>query len=159
MFLLCFLSVFGSFWEVILGGFWSQVRFKTALETILFEKSEFSRKALTTNEQTIFSSPRGDPKRPKIAPRWPQDGLFWGFFFRFVFCIDFWSLFGAILVPFWRGLGSPNQHFWHRFFDDFCMSFQDRPKTAQQRPKTSQERPKTSQECPKRRPRGSKRRP
>ena len=57
-----FLFVFGSFWEVILGGFWDQVRFKTALETILFEKSECSRKALKTNEKTIKMTPRGDRK-------------------------------------------------------------------------------------------------
>ena len=43
-----------------------------------------------------------------------QDGLktvFFGFFFRFVFCIDFWTLFDAILVPFWRGLGRPTRDF------------------------------------------------
>ena len=44
LFLLCFLSVFGSFWEVILGGFWDQVRFKTALEAISFEKGIFHEK-------------------------------------------------------------------------------------------------------------------
>ena len=41
------------------------------------------------------------------------------FFFRFVFCIDFWSLFGAILVPFWGVLGrlweGQMGNFWHRF--------------------------------------------
>ena len=87
-----FLFVFGSFWEVILGGFWDQVRFKTALETILFEKSECSRKALKTNEKTRFPSPRGDPKRPKIAPRWHQDGLFW-VLFSLRFLHRFWVAF------------------------------------------------------------------
>ena len=34
------------------------------------------------------------------------------FFFRFVFCIDFWSLFGPILGSFWEALGGPNPSFW-----------------------------------------------
>ena len=51
-----------------------------------------------------------------------QDGsktVLFRFFFRFVFCIDFWSLFGAILVPFWGVLGrlweGQMGNFWHRF--------------------------------------------
>ena len=98
-----------------MGGFWDQVRFKTALETILFEKNECSRKALKTNENTRFSSPRGDPKRPKIAPRWPQDGLFWVLFsLRSLhrFLVAFWSDFGAIL----EGFGEPNSGFLRSIF-------------------------------------------
>ena len=32
-------------------------------------------------------------------------------FFRFVFCIDFWSFFGSILGSFWEAFGSPNRSF------------------------------------------------
>ena len=102
--------VLGSFWEVVGGGFGDQVRFKTALEAILFEKSECSRKALLTNEQTRFPSPRGEPKRSKIAPRWPQDGLFFGSFFAYFFASNFDRFlydFGAIL----GGLGEPDSGF------------------------------------------------
>ena len=57
------------------------------------------------------------------------------FFFRFVFGIDFWSIFGAILVSFWGAFGSPNQSFFsfiscfffvcflHRFLVDFGSDF------------------------------------
>ena len=62
-----------------------QVGPKTALETIFFAKSEFSRKPLKTNEKSTFLSPRGDPKRPKIVPRSFQDDLISLFFsFRFL---------------------------------------------------------------------------
>ena len=117
-----FLIVFGRSWGAswsLLGGQnrpkMGQVGPKTALETIFFEKSEFSRKALKTNEKSIKMSPRGDPKRSKITPRRPQDGLI-SFFFRFVFCIDFLSLFGAILVSFGGALGSQNPSFWASIF-------------------------------------------
>ena len=53
------------------------------------------------------------------------------FFFRFVFGIDFWSIFGAILVSFWGALGSPNRSFFGlrscsffvRFFHRFLVDF------------------------------------
>ena len=77
-----FLIVFGRFWSSswsLLGGQnrpkMGQVGLKTALETLFFEKREFSRKHLKTNEKSTFLTPRGDPKRPKIAPRRHQDGL------------------------------------------------------------------------------------
>ena len=69
LFLMCVLSVFGSFWEVILEGFGNQVRFKTALETILFEKSECSRKALNKNEKKqdfrVQEATQNDPRSPQ----------------------------------------------------------------------------------------------
>ena len=76
------------------------------------------------------------------------------FFFRILFCIDFWLLFGAILIPCFGGaLGSPSRSFLASIFDDFLMSFQDRPKSgpraAKSLPREAQERPRTSQECPK----------
>ena len=64
-----FLIVFGRCWDPswsTLGGQnrpkMGQVGLKTALETIFFEKLEFSRKALKTNEKSTFLTPRGDRK-------------------------------------------------------------------------------------------------
>ena len=37
-------------------------------------------------------------------------------FFRFAFCIDFWSLLGPFGVPFWDSLGSLNSSFWVSIF-------------------------------------------
>ena len=51
-------------------------------------------------------TPRGDRKRPKITPRWLQDGLVAMFFsHRFLHCflVAFWSDFGGI----WGGFGEP----------------------------------------------------
>merc|ERR1712078_808941 len=57
------------------------------------------------------------------------------FFYRFFFGIDFWSIFGAILVLFWRAFGAPNRSFFgllscsffvrflHRFLVDFGSHF------------------------------------
>ena len=80
------------------------------------------------------------------AIRW-----FWCFFgmlVRFVFCIDFLLFFCSIWGSFWEGLGgllgAQIGHFGHRFFDDFCMSFQDRPRVPQESPK---ERPKSTGEA------------
>ena len=33
-------------------------------------------------------------------------------FFRFVFCIDFWSFFGSNLGSFWEAFGGQNRSFW-----------------------------------------------
>ena len=63
------------------------------------------------------------------------------------FLVDLGIDFGALLGAFG---GVQIDHFWHQFWDDFCMSFQERPKSAQERPKSAQERPKSAQEGPKR---------
>ena len=147
-----------------------QVALKTALEAICFQKSEFSRKALKTNEKSITMSPRAVPKRPKILPRRPQDGLE-EVFFRVDFYHRFWSVlgsdFGAIWDPFWE----PKPVI---FGIDFWMLFacrskiaprapksgpratkslprasQEHPRAAQERPRASQEPPKSAQERPK----------
>ena len=88
------------------------------------------------------------------------------FFLRIVFCIDFWSIWDRFWSPFGSLWGVQIDHFWHQFWDDFCMSFQERPKSAQERPKSAQERPKSAQEGPKRGqerpksgPRGAQERP
>ena len=64
-----FLIVFGSFWDPswsLLGGQnrpkMGQVGLKTALETLIFEKRDFSRKPTKTNEKSIKMTPRGDRK-------------------------------------------------------------------------------------------------
>ena len=82
------------------------------------------------------SGPPGAPKMPqdraKITPRRSYFGSFFASFFA--------SIFGRFLVRFWchlgRFLGTQIGHVGHRFFDDFCVSFQDRSKTAQDWPKS-----------------------
>ena len=46
--------------------------------------------------------------------------------------------------------------FFNRFFVDFCMSFQEPPKSGQERPKSGQERPKSDPRAPKTGPRAAK---
>ena len=94
-------------------------------------------------------SPRAVPKRPKILPRRPQDGLE-ELFFRIDFYHRFWCVlgsdFGAIWDPFWEPksviLGI-----------DFLMIFACRSKIA---PRAAQEPPKSGQEPPKSLPRAAK---
>ena len=111
-------------------------------------------------------TPRPVTKRPKIVPKRCQDDLE-EVFFRFMCCIDFRSIFGPNRESFWEAFGRlwgvQISHFWHRFLDDFRMSFQERPKSgprapksAQKRPKSGQERPKSGQVRPKNRPRAAK---
>ena len=76
--------------------------------------------------------------------------------FRVDLGLRFWLVWGSILAPFGRPFGSPNQSFLPSFFDDFCMSFQDRPKSGQEPPRAPQEPPKSAQERPKRSPRAAK---
>ena len=82
--------------------------------------------------------------RPKTALR--------RVYFVFLFASFCASIFGHFLVRFWchfgRLWGAQIGHFWHRFFDDFCMSFQDRPKSGQERPKSAQEPPKSVPRAP-----------
>ena len=119
------------------------------LQTLCFQNIRF----LNKNKRNInIFDFQGRPKmtqdRPKTASRGSHLDAFFAPFFASIFghfLVRFWSHFGGL----W---GAQIGQFWHRFFDYFCMSFQDRPKTAQ-------ERPKTPQECPKRPPRGSKRPP
>ena len=44
--------------------------------------------------------------------------LFW-FFFRIIFCIDFWSILGSILGPCWAHFGNQNWSFWGPIFGRF----------------------------------------
>ena len=102
-----FLDRFGrSFWEVFGTKFGSRRLLK-----------RYCLKKVNVHEKLYKQMKKQDFRVQEATqndPRSPQDGLktvFFGFFFHFVFCIDFWSLFDAILVPFWRGLGSPNRDF------------------------------------------------
>ena len=129
-----------------------KVALKTALEAICVQKSVCSRKALKTNEKSMRMNPRAVPKRPKILPRWPQDGLE-EVFSSHLFLASILVRFG---IRFRLYLGAQIGHFGDRFLDDFCMSFQDRPKSAQERPKSRQEPPKSFPRAPKSGPRAAK---
>ena len=102
-----------------------QVELKTALESICFEKSECSRKALKTNRKSIKMPPRAVTKQPKIVPKRCQDDLEEVFFYH-RFWHPFLVVFEPILGSFWEAFGRlwgvQIGHFWHWFLDDFCMS-------------------------------------
>jgi len=107
-----FLIVFGRFWSSswsLLGGQnrpkMAQVGLKTGLETIFFEKREFSRKALEIKVFSIKMTPRGDPKRPKIAPKRFQDGfgsVLFSHRFLSSILVGFGFDFGSLWAPFWE---------------------------------------------------------
>ena len=88
----------------------------------------------------------------------------WGvlcWFYIGSFCASFFaSIFGRFGGRFWSPFGSlwgvQIDHFWHQFLDDFCMSFQERPKSAQERPKSGPRAPKSAPRAPKRGPKGAK---
>ena len=75
-------------------------------------------------------------------------GVLCWFYIGSVFASFFASIFdrfgGRFGGHFGRLWGVQIDHFWHRFFDDFCISFQERPKSAQEGPKSGQERPKSA---------------
>ena len=84
---------------------------------------------------------------------WFDFGVIWGGFWgskSVIFGIDFWSFFGLIWGSFWEALGRlwgvQIGHFGHRFVDDVCISFQERPKSGQERPRAAQERARGAQE-------------
>ena len=132
-----------------------QVGLKTGLETMFFEKSDFSRKALKTNRKPIKMSPRAVTKRPKIAPRQPQDGLEHRFFsYRFLssILVGFGFDFGSLWAPFWE----PKSVI---FGIDFLMIFACRSKIAPRAAKSPQEPPKSPPRAPKSGPRGAPERP
>ncbi len=122
-------------------------------------------------------SPRAATKRPKIAPRRPQDDLEEVFFSHRFLCsilVGLGSDFGSLWAPFWE----PKSVI---FGIDFWMIFacrsksdpraaksgprapksrpraaQERPRAGQERPRAAQERPKSGQEQPKSGPRAAK---
>ena len=114
-----------------------QVGLKMALETIIVEKSEFSRKALNTTIKSIKMTPRAVTKRAKIAPRRSQDG-----FISVLFSLRF-------LHRFFVGLGSDVGAIWGGFWDpksvifgiDFSLIFACRSKIA---PRAAKSLPRTS---------------
>ena len=141
----------------------SQVRSKMAIDAIFFEKRDFSRNLIKTNEKSLFLTPRGDPKRPKNSPRRSQDGLEELLFRCLILSsilVRFWSHFGAILAPFWLPFGTlwgakigPNS--------DSNLKIAPRgPKRRlrgpKRRPGGPKRRPKGTQEAPKRHPRAAK---
>ena len=112
-----FCSFFGRFgeasWELVgcqNRSKTGQIGLKTALGTIFFEKSEFSRVCecvcvgacileLFSETLSLCLSQNGARTILKRC------------FFRFVFCIDFLSFSGSILGGFWEALGAPNRSF------------------------------------------------
>ena len=81
----------------------SQVGLQTALETISFQKSEYSRTALKTSEKTTKMTPRAVTTRPKIDPNRCQGDLeevFFSIRFLYRFLIVFWCDLGVILGGF-----------------------------------------------------------
>ena len=136
-----------------------QVGLKTGLETIFFEKSDFSRKALKTNRKSIKMSPRAVTKRPKIAPRQPQDDLedcCFSYLFLTSILVRFGFDFGSLWAPFLE----PKSVI---FGIDFWMIFACRskivPRAAKSGPRAAKSIPRASQERPraaKRAPRGPK---
>ena len=77
----------------------------------------------------------------------------WGILCWFDVGSFFASIFGLFGGRFWSPFGSlwgvQIDHFWHQFWDDICISFQERPKSAQERPKSApQERPRGAQKGP-----------
>ena len=93
-FLIDFLMIFGSFWGAILRRFWSQKSIKMRLMSFWFLfifKWFFN--GFFVLEGSMF--------------------VFVRLFFRFVFCIDFWSILGSILESFWEALGFQMGHLWH----------------------------------------------
>ena len=149
----------GGIWEVKIDPRWSKLGSRRLLKRYFVKNMNFHE----TSAGVVSGAFPGPQDSTQNDPRSSQDGpktILFRFFFRFVFCIDFWSLFGAILVPF-RGalgrlLGAQIGHFWHRFFVDVCMSFQERPKSGQEPPKSGQERPKSAPGAPKSGPRAPK---
>ena len=114
---------------------------KISLGRSLFQKNVIFQKRSATRGRVHSVTSRGHRKRPKIAPRRPQDGLKEVLFRCSIsssILVRFGSRFGAILGP-------QDGHFGGRFLLFFGMSPQGRPKRRQEAPKGG--------------PRGSKRRP
>ena len=116
LFFVCFLVVLGCHFGAILGPFWDQNRVKIRIFDFL-----------------IFID------FPWVVQCFLRFG---GSYVRLMLALfsllflnrcsdDVWSILGSILESFWGGWGVQIGHFWHRFFDDVCMSFQERPKSAQ----------------------------
>ena len=158
-FCLFFVLIFWSFFDRFGDAFWEllrgqnrpktgQVGLKTALETVFFENSEFSKKALKTNRISMFLTPRAVTKRPKIVPKRCQGDLeemFFSLRFWHRFLVVFWSDFGLILGGFWEPLGGPNRSFVASIFWYFLYVV---PRAAQERPRAAPERPRAAQERP-----------
>ena len=118
-FLLRLGSLLGSSWlplglhlGPLLGSILAQLRPKSPLDTLLFQKSRFSKKRAPLGPQHDF-----DPKMgPKIGPRWSQDGfktILEGVCFRLRFCLRFWSVLSSILSYFGSNMGPILAPFWN----------------------------------------------
>ena len=110
-FLLRLGSLLGSSWlplglhlGSLLGSILAQLRPKSPLDTLLFQKREFSRNLKFSNEKSPKMTPRRHPRRPKIDPRRLQDDLqelLFSTSFSTSILVPLGSKFGLILAPFW----------------------------------------------------------
>ena len=182
-----FWIVFGRFWDPSwrhLGGQnrpkMVQVGLNTALGTLSFENREFSRNIGRRNVWSVSRAPRQHPKRPKIAPRRPQDGLE-DLLFRCrnlsSILIRFGCRFGAILAPILVPFGLLFGTLWGSKIDQNPSSFlflifvrfgtrfgailgsQEAPQRHPRVPKRQPRMPKRHPRAPKRQPRAPKRHP
>ena len=104
-------------------------------------------------------TPRGDPKRPKIAPKRPQDDLEEVFFSHRFLCsilVGFGFDFGSFGAPFWEPKSVILGIDFGMVFGIFCISSQDRPKSGQEAPKRRPRPPKSGPRGPKSGPREAK---
>ena len=109
-FLIAFGTHLGAIWEAKIDPRWAKLGSRRLLKRYFLKNVNFHE----TSAGVMSGAFPGPQDGTQNDPRSPQDGpktVLFRFFFRFVFCIDFWSLFGAILVSFWGALGSPNRSF------------------------------------------------
>ncbi len=154
-----FWIVFGRFWDPSWRHLGGQNRpkmvqggLKTAFDTLFFQKRECSRNIGSRSVWSVSRAPRQHPKRPKIAPRRPQDGLISVLFsLRFLhrFLVAFWCDFGAI----WGGFGESKSVI---LGIDFLMIFACRSKSGPRAAKSGPRAAKSRQERPKSGPRAAK---
>ena len=98
----CFFGfVFGSFWGVILGCFLVMLG---SFFVFVFIRCSYAVVSRISEAPLDF----GVIFLDKLSLRRLQNELF----FRFVFCIDFWSFFGSILGSFWEAFWGQNRSFW-----------------------------------------------
>ena len=138
----------GPIWEPFWAPSWPKIASSHLLNPRFLQKVDFQKNERHRGREHDFdpkTAPKTTQDRPKTAPRRSSRGVF----FASIFIFDF----GRSWVGFWLPKGRPKRaqigHFWHRFFIDFYVSFQDRPKSGQEPPRASQEPPKSAQERPK----------
>ena len=88
----------------------TQDRLKSPLDTLFFQKSDFSKTIVKPQPKSKKRRQDGTQNNPR-SPRDGSKTIFETFFFRLRFCLRFWSLLGRILAPSWHYVGSSWLHF------------------------------------------------